>query len=69
MSILRTFLQVAIATEHLAVIGCGLAAFAPRNDMVRVHLLELEVLAADRADALLALIRRTCIALVEGADG
>ena len=67
--LLRTLLQVAVAAQHLAVVGRGLATLAPRNDMVRVHLLVLEVLAADRADALLALIRRTRIALVEGADG
>ena len=49
--LLRTLLQVAVAAQHLAVVGRGLATLAPRNDMVRVHLLVLEVLAADRAFA------------------
>ena len=67
--LLRTLLQVAIATEHLAVIGCRVPAAAPRLDMVAVHLLELELFAANGALVALALVCLALRTLVERADG
>lgn len=66
--LLRTLLQVAVTAQHLAVVGHGLSTLAPWHDVVRVHLLVLEMLAADRAHSLLTLIRRPRVAFVERAD-
>ena len=51
--LLRALAAVAVAAEHLAVGGDGAAAVAPRRDVVGLHLGELEVRAAERADAML----------------
>lgn len=67
--LLRALLQVAIAAEHLAVIGCRMSTPAPRLDMVAMHLLELELLAADGTLVPLTLVCLTLRTLVERANG
>ena len=54
---------VAVVAEYLAVGKFGLAAFAPRLDMVGVHFLQCELLTAERTDTFLLLRyrkRRRC---------
>lgn len=62
------FAPVAVAAEHLTVVGCRDAALGPRRDVVCLHFLELEVLAAVRADALLTFVGLALLLLVEGAE-
>ena len=54
--LLATFAAVAVAAEHLAVVGNGAAAFDPRRNMVGFHLFDFEMFAAKRTNAVLALI-------------
>ena len=47
---------VAVAAEHLAVLLDRATAFAPRRDVVTLHLFQFEVVATERTDTLLTLI-------------
>ena len=53
--LLRAFAAVAVAAEHLAVVGDGAAAVAPRRDVVGLHLRKLEMRAAEGTDTVLPL--------------
>ena len=63
---LSALATVAIATKHLAVVGCGAATLTPRGDVVALHLLYLEVLITDWADTLLTLVNLATGVLVKG---
>ena len=59
---------VALAAKHLAVFGDGSSAFVPRRDVVGLHLIQLEMFAADFANAALLFIDFALGVGVEGAD-
>lgn len=46
MTLLRPLPPIALAAEHLAVLGDGAAALAPRRDVVALHKPQDELLAA-----------------------
>ena len=56
LSLLRSFAAVAVATKHLAVGGNCAAAVAPGGDVVGLHLVQLKVRAAERADTVLPFV-------------
>lgn len=68
------FGSVVFDAEHLAIINVGLASFAPGDNVVSIHFLELELRlfpafgGADGADALLALIDQAFGGAVEQAE-
>ena len=62
------FLDITLHAEHLAVLGHGLAALRPRNDVIALHLLKFERLAAERALVPLSFIRRQTIAFIKHTD-
>jgi len=47
------FAKVIFCTEHLTIFQCGSPAFAPRHNVIRVHLVYLEVFIANWAVAVL----------------
>lgn len=65
---LRPFLQIAIAAEHLAVVRCGMSTLGPCFDVVCVHLLKLERLAAYGALVSLPLVGSQSVPAVKGTD-
>ncbi len=58
-------LQIAVSTEHLAVIGRCVTALRPRDDVICLHILKLKRLAANGALVTLLLIGRLCVSCVE----
>ena len=59
---------VVFFAEHLAVFGFGLATLMPEGDVVGLHLVYLEVLAADGTDPLLAFVGLAPLPRTEGMD-
>ena len=62
---LGTLTPVARLTKHLAVVGHRGTALYPRLDMVGLHLLNREMLATTRTDALLPLISLALLSLIK----
>ena len=52
-SLFRSFSPITLPTQHLAVLDDGATAIAPRGNMVALHELEVECLAAERTDVVL----------------
>ena len=59
---------VALLAEHLAIFGDGFAALAPRRDVIRLHAVRFEVLAAFPEQSLLPLVRLPFLTGREGPD-
>lgn len=60
-----TFPTVALATKHLAVFGSGAATIVPRRDVVGLHLIQLKMLVAMRADSQLIFVGRQLLRLAK----
>lgn len=60
---------VAEGAEELEVVGEGFAAAAPGDDVVALHLGEVEVLSADGAEAGLFFVGGFFLGVGEGAEG
>ena len=67
-NLFAAFVAITVATEHLAVVGNGAAAFDPRRNMVGFHLLYFKMLSAQRTNAVLSLINFAFGVIIEGAD-
>ena len=67
-SLFPTLSAVAFATKHLTILRDGLATEVPRRDVVGFHLLDLEVLAANGADAILFFVDFSFGIIIECAD-
>ena len=65
-ALLRPLLQIAIPAKHLTVVRRCLAAFAPRRDMVGMHLLKFKSLTTDQAFMALSLVGGERIPSIEG---
>ena len=65
--LLRALPPITFSAEHLAVLGDGAPAPRPWRDMVGLHVLNLEVLAANLAYSLLLLVHLAPCVGVEGA--
>lgn len=61
--------QVAFDAQHAAVAGHGTSAAAPRDDMIRLHVPQIEAFPADSTATLLRLVRGKPVGLGERADG
>ena len=66
--LLATFAAVAVAAEHLAVVFGCMTTLRPRCYMVGFHLFDFEMFAAERTNAVLALIDFALGIIIEGAD-
>ena len=66
--LLRPLLQIAIPAKHLTVVRRCLTAFAPRRDMVGMHLLKFKSLTTDQAFMALSLVGGERIPSIEGPD-
>ena len=60
--------EIAVSAKHLTIIRCRFAAFAPRNDVVSLHFLELKGFAAVCAFVTLLFIGSERVAAVKGTD-
>ena len=63
-----TLTTITLAAEHLAVVCNRTTTFHPRRNMVRFHLFDVEMLAAKRTNAALALIDFTAGVVIERTD-
>lgn len=60
-----TFPTVALAAEHLTVFGNSAASVVPRRDVVGLHLIQLKMLVAMRADSQLIFVGRQLLRLAK----
>ena len=65
---LGTLPPITFPAQHLAILGDGAATLFPWGDVVGLHLLYVEMLATDFADALLTLVDLSFRVVVEGTD-
>ena len=66
--LLRTLLQVTISAKHLAVIWNCLSTFAPRHNVISVHLFKLIFFTANGTFMPLFLISSQCITAIKGTN-
>lgn len=66
--LLAAFSAVAVAAEHLAVVRRSVTALRPRCNVVGFHLLNIKMLATNRADTFLLFILATFGVTIESTD-